>query len=128
MVVPALFLVILYSWIWLRFRPTRFVIHPDRLEVHWPLKRRAVPRQQVAEVRVLGRRALLDSTGWTVRIGAGGLWGGFGWLWTRRKGIVEMYISRTDEFVWMERPEGRPLLITPEEPAAFVQAWSGTTR
>jgi len=36
-----------------------------------------------------------------------------------------MYISRTDQFVWIERKNGRQWLITPEEPDAFVRAVSG---
>jgi hypothetical protein len=38
-----------------------------------------------------------------MRVGAGGLWGGF---------------------VWIERGAGRPWVITPEEPQAFVRALS----
>jgi hypothetical protein len=59
-----------------------------------------------------------------MRIGAGGLWGGFGWLWTKRKGMVQMHVSRTDGFVWIERKADRPWLITPENPEAFVRALS----
>jgi hypothetical protein len=33
-----------------------------------------------------------------------------------------MYISRIDRFVWIERVGGRPWLITPDEPEAFVRA------
>ena len=36
--IPGLLLVALYAWVWLRFRPTRFVIHPGDIEVIWPLK------------------------------------------------------------------------------------------
>jgi hypothetical protein len=42
-----------------------------------------------------------------------------------RRGIVQMCISRTDQFVWIERKNGRRWLITPEEPEAFVRAVSG---
>jgi hypothetical protein len=52
------------------------------------------------------------------------MWGGFGWLWTRKRGIVQMYISRTDRFVWIERAGERPWLITPERPEEFVAALS----
>jgi hypothetical protein len=52
------------------------------------------------------------------------LWGGFGWLWTQRRGIVQMYISRTDGLVWIERISDRPWLITPDEPENFVRALS----
>jgi hypothetical protein len=88
--VPALCIVVMYVWVWLRFRPTRFVVYPDRLEVRWPLKRRSIPRKDIAAVRLIDKRALHSETGWGMRVGAGGLWGGFGWLWTQRRGIVQM--------------------------------------
>jgi hypothetical protein len=122
--VPALCVVVMYVWVWLRFRPMRFVVYPDRLEVRWPLKRRSISRKDIVEVRLLDKRALPSETGWGVRVGAGGLWGGFGWLWTQRRGIVQMYISRTDGFVWIERVGDRPWLITPAQPVAFVRAMS----
>lgn len=128
---PALICFTTYGWIWLRFRPTRFAVHPDTLEVVWPLKRRELTRDGIAGVRLIDRHALRRDAGWCVRIGAGGLWGAFGWLWTRRRGIVQMYVSRTDHLVWIERPHGRPWLVTPERPEAFVRALdpqlSGTT-
>jgi Bacterial PH domain/Protein of unknown function (DUF3093) len=126
--VPALCVVVLYVWVWLRFRPTRFVVYPDRLEVRWPLKRRSIPRKDIAEVRLIDKRALHSAIGWGMRVGAGGLWGGFGWLWTQRRGIVQMYISRTDGFVWIERVGDRPWLITPAQPAAFVRALSRVSK
>ena len=122
--IPGLLLVALYAWVWLRFRPTRFVIHPGDIEVIWPLKRRRIPRASIADVRVMSKEALRREIGWGMRVGAGGLWGGFGWLWTKRRGIVQMYVSRTDGFVWIERGNDRPWLITPETPEAFVRAWS----
>lgn len=124
LVAPALLLIVIYSWVWLRFRPTRFVVHAGVLEVVWPFKRRELRRDDLSEVRLIERRELRSETGWCVRVGAGGLWGGFGWLWTRRRGIVQMYISRTDRFVWIERTNGRPGLITPERPETFVRALS----
>ena len=63
-----------------------------------------------------------------MRVGGGALWGGFGWLWTQRRGIVQMYISRTDGFVWIERVGDRPWLITPAQPAAFVRALSSASK
>ena len=126
--VPALCVVGIYVWVWLRFRPTRFVVYPDRLEVRWPLKRRSIPRKDIAAVRLIDKRALYSEIGWGMRVGAGGLWGGFGWLWTQRRGIVQMYISRTDGLVWIERVGDRPWLITPAQPAAFVRALSSASQ
>lgn len=112
--IPAFLMVILYAWVWLRFRPTRFVLHPDVLEVVWPLKRRTLSRGDMSDVRLMDGKQLRAEIGGGMRVGAGGLWGAFGWLWTRRRGIVQMYVSRTDRFVWIERTGERPWLITPE--------------
>ena len=120
--VPAALLAALYAWVWLRFRPSQFVVHGNRLRVIWPLKQREIPRDRISSARLIDRRELRREIGWGVRIGAGGLWGAFGWLWTQRRGVVQMYISRTDRFVWIERVGDRPWLITPERPEAFVRA------
>ena len=122
--VPAVFLIALYAWVWLRFRPSRFTVQGSGLEVNWPLKCRHIPRESIVSARVIDRQALKREIGWGMRVGAGGIWGGFGWLWTKRRGVVQMYISRTDGFVWIERAGGRPWLLTPEEPEEFVRALS----
>jgi hypothetical protein len=120
--VPALLLLLTYGWVWARFRPTTFVVHPDSLEVIWPLKRRRIGRDGISSVRVIDPRELRREVGWGMRVGAGGLWGGFGWLWTSRRGIVQMYVSRLDRFVWIERGKERPWLISPERAEEFVAA------
>ena len=70
---------------------------------------------------MLSREAFRREFGWGVRIGAGGLWGGFGWLYTS-KGLVGLYVSRTDRVVLVRRRAGRPLLVTPEDDERFVAA------
>src|SRR5689334_10003074 len=122
---PALLLALIYGWVWTRFRPTAFVVHPQVLEVIWPLKRRELRRDQISAVRLIDRRELRRQVGWGMRVGAGGLWGGFGWLWTERRGIVQMYVSRMDQLVWIERGSERPWLITPDQPEAFRRALVG---
>ena len=128
LVTPAMLLVAIYSWVWLRFRPARFVVHPERLEVVWPFKSRALPRDEIAKVSLIDGLELRAATGWCVRVGAGGLWGAFGWLWTSRRGVVQMYISRTDGFVWIECRNRRPWLLTPEQPEAFARALADSNR
>jgi len=122
---PGIFLMILYTWVWARFRPSRFTVEREGLRVVWPLKHTTIPRSEITDVRLLDAHALRREIGWGMRIGVGGLWGGFGWLWTKRRGIVQMYISRTDRFVWIERGGARVWLITPLDPEAFVRALAG---
>jgi len=121
---PAAFILAIYAWIWLRYRPTAFVVHPRSLEVTWPLKRREILREDIATVRAIDRQTLRRETGWGLRVGAGGLFGAFGYLWTTNRGLVRMYISRTDRFVWIECKRDRPWVITPDQPDAFVRALS----
>jgi hypothetical protein len=122
LIAPTILLVAIYVWVWLRFRPTQFVVHQDKLEVIWPLKRRQISRDSIAAVRIVNAQDLEPQVGWGMRVGAGGLWGGFGWLWTQRRGIVQMYISRINDLVWIDRTAGRPWLISPERPQEFVHA------
>lgn len=124
MVIVALILVATYAWIWLRFRPSEFIVRGGALEVRWPLKRRMIVVEDISDVRVIDREQLKREIGWGVRVGAGGLWGGFGWLWTKRRGVVRMYVSRTNDFVWIERAGKRPWLITPARPEEFARALS----
>ncbi len=128
LVSPAALLIGLYAWVWLRFRPNRFVVRPDAIAVIWPLKRRQLPRDAVTSVRLIDASTLKREAGRCMRVGVGGLWGGFGWLWTARRGIVQMYVTRTDGLVWIERAGNRPWLITPEHPEAFVRALASEPR
>jgi len=123
-VLPALFLLFISAWVWLWFRPGVFVVGPTDLEVVWPLRRRRLRRDTITSVRRIDRQALRNETGWALRVGAGGLWGGFGILGTARRGIVRMYVSRLDDLVRIERGREQPWLITPEQPDAFIHALS----
>ena len=122
--IPGALIVALYAWTWLRMRPTRFVVSANGLDVVWPLKRRRIARGEIASVRAIDAPELRREVGFATRVGVGGLWGGFGWLWSWQRGIVQMYISRTDGFVWIETKSGRPWFLTPAEPAEFVRALS----
>lgn len=73
---PCFIVIAFYMWIWLRFRPTRFVMHKQALEVIWPLKRQEIPLHSISSVRLLDREALKQEIGWGLRLGAGGLGGG----------------------------------------------------
>ncbi|MCX8108153.1 MAG: PH domain-containing protein, partial [Verrucomicrobiae bacterium] len=90
--------------------------------VIWPLRREEIRCDHILGTRILDRKELIKQIGWGLRVGVGGLWGGFGWLWTKRRGLVRMYITRTDRFVWIDCASGKSWLITPEKPEEFVRA------
>lgn len=114
------FIVALYAGIWLAWRPTAFELDADTLRIRWPLRSRAIARADVEGARVVTSSEFRREYGYGVRVGAGGLWGGFGLLKTGRA-TFSMWISRTDRFVLVTLRGARPLLVTPEEPERFVE-------
>lgn len=103
--------------VWLLFRPTWFAVEADHLVIRWPLRERRIPLRDIAQVRVLrGTRGLLEEVRPGFRLGAGGLFGTFGMLWTRKHGLATAYMTRMDEGVFLGLRRGRPILLTPLEP------------
>lgn len=112
---------VLYGWAWLWMRPRQFELTDDALVIAWPMRSRRIARRDIERARTIEAKDFRREHGFAARIGVGGLWGGFGLLWTRPK-TFEMYVSRTDGLVIVERNDGRALLITPERPQEFVRA------
>ena len=112
-----------YAFIWLYMRLSAFVVGPEGLDILWPLRRRRIPRAKMAGASEIGREALRQEFGLLLRVGAGGLWGGFGLAWSSRGEHLGLYVSRhADGFVLVRCRGTRSLLITPERPDAFVAA------
>lgn len=116
-----LLLLALYGAIWVWCRPSRFLVSHNYLEIVFPGWRRRIRLLDISNARFISKEAFQQEFGWAVRIGVGGLWGGFGWLWTSRRGLLEFYISQLDEFVLIERQTGQSLLITPKHSDSFLE-------
>ena len=111
---------LLYAGVWLAWRPTSFEIDGEALRIVWPVRVRAIARRSIGDARALTGKELRERYGLGLRIGVGGLWGGFGLLKTRAT-TFSMWISRTDRLVVVDVANARPLLVTPEDPERFVQ-------
>src|SRR5262245_17537810 len=123
----AVLVLLLYVSVWLLWRPTAFEVDPSGLRILWPLRARIIPGRDIAEAVVLSREAFRREFGRAMRIGVGGLWGGFGWLYTS-KGLLDLYVSRTDRIVLVRLRAGRPLLLPPAAEARFVAALRDLSR
>ena len=117
----ALLLLLLYGAVWVWWRPSRFEVSSLGVTLVFPGRRRTIPVLDIVAANVLTRQAFRDQFGRAVRVGVGGLWGGFGWLRTGG-GWVEFYVSSLDRYVLIRRQRHLPLLISPEHPEQMVAA------
>jgi hypothetical protein len=113
---------VLYAGIWLWSRPSSFEVGPAGLRVVWPVRSLSIPRHNVAAARVMDLASFRSEFGNTLRVGAGGLFGTFGWLWSRRAGLLDVYVTNLGPWVIVERRVGRPLVLSPANPDGFASA------
>ncbi len=116
----AAFVAAVYASVWLWFRPTRFELTPGALRIVWPIRRREIDLRSVAALEIVSSRELRREFGLLLRVGAGGLWGGFGMLWSSKGQQLDFYVSRLAPLLLIRRREGRSLLITPDDPERFA--------
>ncbi len=113
----TLFIALVIAGVWCYARPSGFELTSDRLYIRFPLRTREVPLSDVVQAG----RITKDEVGFALRVcGAGGLWGGFGLMWSRNVGKFDAYISNLHRMVRVDRRDGRPLVISPADPDAFV--------
>ncbi|MBK6515430.1 MAG: hypothetical protein IPG04_15245 [Polyangiaceae bacterium] len=84
---------------------------------------RSLGLDEVERAEIVSAGELRDRYGLGMRIGAGGLWGGFGLL-AFRSVTFAMYVSRSDRFVLVWLRGQRPLMVTPDDPEVFVAPWA----
>lgn len=109
--------------VWILYRPTVFEVDATALRITWPARRSSVSRADIVSARVLHDPAeAKDLLGTGFRIGVGGLFGTFGLIWSKKLGMVSVYVTRPEEMVLIERRGKRPLLLTPTDATGFVEA------
>lgn len=109
-------LVLLFLWGF--YRPKSFELSAEGLRIIWPWRSKLIPAEQLLSARMISR----GEVGWPMRLfGAGGFMGGFGLFWSKKIGKFDLYASRFDTFVLVQRRGHRPLLITPDRPEVFVE-------
>lgn len=118
---PAALLLLLAALVWIFFRPARFKLERGALVLEYPLRAKRVALGGLAAAELITSAGFKARFKWALRVGVGGLFGGFGWLRTG-EGWVEMDISRTDGMVLLTFTGRSPMLLTPEDPEVFVEA------
>lgn len=122
MIAVGLVVAALYLGVWLWARPSRFEVDDAKLVLVWPLRRLAIPRGTIETVLVVDLPGFRAAYGRPIRIGAGGLFGTFGWLWSRKGGRLDVYATNLGPWVVIERRAGPPLVLSPADCEGFAAA------
>ncbi len=121
------FLVAIYAFVFFWLRPRHVELTDDALVIVYPTRERAIPYTSIRGATHYTRGAFRDRFGRGMRIGAGGLWGGFGRYRTQRGGTLDLVVSREDWMVVIERAGAPSLMLTPDRPRAFVEGLAART-
>jgi len=112
-------LLALIALVYLLWRPSAFVVDGGALTIMYPLRTRKYALDELTAAQPIDSKAFRSRFRYGLRVGVGGLFGGFGWLKVSG-GWVEMDISRVNDMVLLEWKDRSPLLVTPQRPDDFI--------
>ncbi len=115
---PAALLLLTVVLITYGFSPRGFSLSPDGLRIHRPFGAHVLPYDRIRSAR----RAQPGELCGLRTFGSGGMFGFFGWFWSRRLGHYRAFVTNRREMVLVEAE--RPYLLTPERPEDFLRSLS----
>lgn len=118
----GVFIAAIYGWIWALMRPARYELGPSELVLASPLRRIRIPRHDLAGAQIYDLPGFRAEFGNMIRVGAGGLFGTFGWLWNRKSGRMDCYVTNLGPWVVVRRRTGRAIILSPADPESFAAA------
>ena len=102
------------------FSPKGYAIEDRQLVIYRPFQNKYYSTENILKVSMIDRKELKNS----LRIfGVGGLFGYFGLFRNSRYGTMIWYATRRDQFVVIERSNGKVIVLTPDDPNSFVSEY-----
>ena len=98
--------------------PRGFSLGPEGLRIHRPFGAHVLPLGKVRNAR----RAQPGELCGLRTFGSGGMFGFFGWFWSRKLGHYRAYVTHRRDMVLVEAE--RPYLLSPERPDDFLRTLS----
>jgi len=105
------------------FRPIQYVISEDELIIERPLINARIRREDIKSAEKIEKNKIK----WSLRIfGVGGVFGYYGSFASFSLGRMTWYATRKDNPVLIKTANGRKIIVTPNEPDAFVSELIGS--
>lgn len=103
------------------FRPNNYAVSDDKLLIHRMIKDVEIKRNNIKSVEMIDESKVKNS----IRtFGSGGFFGSYGKFWNSTLGSMTWYITRRENFVLVTTNDEKKILLTPDEPEAFVASLS----
>ena len=100
------------------FRPIDYNITSDKLVIHRAIKDVIIKREDIRSVQPIHKNQMK----WTIRtFGVGGLFGYYGEFVNSNFGNMTWYATRRDKTVLIETIDDKKLIVTPDQPEAFIK-------
>ena len=100
------------------YRPIHYQILEDKLIIHRPILDVKIDSKEIRSVELLDNDALRS----TIRVvGVGGLFGYYGKFANKKLGMMTWYATRRDNAVLVTTTADKKIIITPDDPAKFVE-------
>lgn len=100
------------------FRPINYDVTNDQLVIHRTIKDVIIKRRDIRRVAPINK----DQMKWTVRtFGIGGLFGYYGQFVNSKLGDMTWYATRRNNTILIETFDDKKLIVTPDEPEAFIK-------
>jgi hypothetical protein len=105
------------------YSPKGYAFEDRQLVIYRPFQNKFYATEDMLTVSLVDRTELKNS----LRIfGVGGLFGYFGLFRNSRYGTMIWYATKRDQFVVIERSNGKIIVLTPDDPISFVSEWNET--
>lgn len=115
-ILVTLLLVAVYVFSYL-FRVTGYELNGQSLIIFRPIRNRVIPLTEILRVGQVEKKSLR----WSLRtFGNGGLFGYYGKFYNPTFGTMTWYASRRSNALLMQTTNSENILITPDEPEAFL--------
>jgi hypothetical protein len=103
------------------FSPRAYSVQDGQLVIYRPFRNKFYGTEGIQTVTIVSKEELK----WSMRVfGVGGLFGYFGLFRNSRYGTMIWYATRRDQFVVIERSNGRAIVLTPDDPSSFVSEFN----
>jgi hypothetical protein len=120
-VMPFAFIIIIV--ITYGFSPKGYAFEDRKLVIYRPFQNKFYATEDILNVSFVDRKELKNS----LRVfGVGGLFGYFGLFRNSHYGTMIWYATRRDQFVVIERSNGKTIVLSPNDPNSFVSEWNET--